>query len=96
MKNLKMSQKKSFRRLDSDTLSYGLWLIVWLASPSAKRIQTAEPQAAVGILSLLDFVISKPSLLAIVGSCGEAICVICVICGLIKIRVHSCSFVVYS
>ena len=31
----------------------------------------------------------QSSLLAIVGSCGEAICVICVICGLIKIRVHS-------
>ena len=38
----------------------------------------------------------QKSLWTIVGSCGEAICVICVICGFekSKIRVYSCEFVV--
>ncbi|MBO4528533.1 MAG: hypothetical protein IKS92_13230 [Victivallales bacterium] len=40
----------------------------------AQRFQTAEPQAAVGILSQLDFITYKSRLVAVVGSCGEAIC----------------------
>ena len=41
--------------------------------PTAKRIHTAEPQAAVGIPLRLDFIIRQSILLAIIGACGEAI-----------------------
>ena len=73
-------------------MAYRLWLMVGPPLP-AKRIQTAEPQAAVWGIRNQRLVLSE-NLLENVGSCGEAICVICLICGLIKIRVHSCPFVV--
>ena len=43
------------------------------STPPAKRIHTAEPQAAVGIPLRLDFVICQSILLAIIDACGEAI-----------------------
>ena len=60
-------------------MAHGLWLMVqglWLmdgSPPPAKRIHTAEPQAAVGIPLRLDFLICQSILLAIIGACGEAI-----------------------
>ena len=58
---------------------------------------TAEPQAAVDFLSHLNIVIFNQAFLRLSAPAGRLlvkICVICVICGLINIRVHSCSFVV--
>ena len=53
-------------------MAYRLWLMDG-SPPPAKRIHTAEPQAAVGIPLRLDFIIRQSILLAIVGACGEAI-----------------------
>ena len=70
----KRDEPPSRRRPSRASLAYGSWLMAhgWLASP-AKRIHTAEPQAAVGIPLRLDFIIRQSILLAIVGDCGEVI-----------------------
>ncbi len=70
----KRDEPPSRRRPSRASLAYGLSLMAhgWLAPP-AKRIHTAEPQAAVGIPLRLDFLICQSILLAIIGACGEAI-----------------------
>ena len=75
-------------------MTYGLWLIVWLVTPSAKRIQTAEPQAAVGILSLLFRNLQTMSF----GDCrllrGGNLCNLCDLW--FRKNKNSCSFVVLT
>ena len=64
-----------------------------VVSTCAKRIHTAEPQAAVGIPLRLDFIIRQSILLAIIGACGEAIYEnLCNLCNLWFDK-NSCLFV---
>ena len=73
-------------------MAHCLWLMDG-SPPPAKRIHTAEPQAAVGIPLRLVFIIRQSILLAIIGACGEAIDEnLCNLCNLWFDKI-SCPFV---